>query len=165
MTCSIFTKSLANDAELRSLHEILKNVYEFENKRVKPSKSSGTRWIDHKLRAMKSFIDKRGLYLAHNQNVIADKTKNNDKAILEGKRRRIAQGSLLLKCAMYVDILEPARQFSLITQKTTDVNIVKQVSAVDTTLAKYKIMSEKVNEDATSAASSLPTVEHVLSVI
>ena len=114
---------------------------------------------------MKSFIDKRGLYLAHNQNVIADKTKNNDKAILEGKRRRIAQGSLLLKCAMYVDILEPARQFSLITQKTTDVNIVKQVSAVDTTLAKYKIMSEKVNEDATSAASSLPTVEHVLSVI
>ena len=136
-----------------------------KNEHAKPTKSSGTCWIDHKLWAIKSFIDKRGLYLLHVQNVIADETKNNDKATLEGKRSRITQGSLLLKCTMYVDILEPARQFSLITQKTTDVNIVKQVSPVNTTLAKYKIMSEKVNKDATSAASSLPTVQHVLSVI
>ena len=151
--------------ELRMLHDILKDVYEFENGEVKPSKASGTRWIDHKLRAMKSFIDKRGLYLAHIQNVIADETKKNDKASLEGKRRRIAQGSLLLKCAMYVDILEPARQLSLTTQTTKELNIVKQVECVDRTLIKYKMMSEKVNQDATAAARSLPTVKHVLSVI
>ena len=48
--------------ELRSLHELLKDVYSFENGEVKPSKSTETRWIDHKLRAMKAFIDKRGLY-------------------------------------------------------------------------------------------------------
>ena len=35
--------------ELRSLHEILKDVYSFENGEVKPSKSTGTRWIDYKL--------------------------------------------------------------------------------------------------------------------
>lgn len=151
--------------ELRMLYDILKDIYEFENGEVKPSKACGTRWIDHKLRAMKAFIDKRGLYLAHIQNTIADETKKNDKATLEGKRRRIAQGSLLLKCAMYVDILEPARQFSLTTQKTSELNIVKQVELVDQTLTKYKIMSEKVNQDATAAAFSLPTVKHVLSVI
>jgi hypothetical protein len=98
--------------ELRALHEILKDVYEFENEEVKPTKSTATRWIDHKLRAMRLFIDKRGLYLSHIQNVIADTTKKNDKAKLEGIRRRIAHGSVLLKCAMYVDFLEPARQLS-----------------------------------------------------
>ena len=76
---------------------------------MKPSKASGTCWIDHKLRAMKAFVDKRGLYLAHIQNVIADTSKANDKATLEGKRRQIAQASVLLKCAMFADILEPAR--------------------------------------------------------
>ena len=95
--------------ELRALYEILKDVYEFENGEVKPAKSTGTHWIDHKLRAMKLFIDKRGLYLSHIQNVIADTAKKNDKAKLEGIRRRIAQSSVLLKSARYVDILEPAR--------------------------------------------------------
>ena len=151
--------------ELRVLHEILKDVYEFENEEVKPTKSTGTRWIDHKLRAMRLFIDKRGLYLSHIQNVIAGTTKKNDKAKLEGIRRRIAHGSVLLKCAMYVDILEPARQLSLTTQKTEEINIIKQVEAVDRTLKKYKIMLAKVDEDPAAAASSLPTVKYVLPVI
>ena len=93
--------------ELHALYGILKDVYEFENGEVKPAKSTETPWIDHKRHAMKRFIDKRGLYLSHIQNVIADTAKKNDKAKLEEIRRRIAQGSVLLKSAMYVDILEP----------------------------------------------------------
>ena len=151
--------------ELRSLHEILKEMYSFENRQVKPSKSSGTRWIDHKLRAMKAFIDKRGLYLAHIQNVIADTSKQNDKATLEGKRRRIAKASVLLKSAMYADIMEPARLLSLVNQKTSKVDIVKQVDAVDKTLKKYEIMKRRAEESDATATSVLPTVKHVLSVI
>ena len=150
--------------ELHALYEILKDVYEFENGEVKPAKSTGTCWIDHKLHATKLFIDKRGPYLSHIQNVIADTAKKNDKAKLEGIRRRIGQGSVLLKCAMYMDILEPARQLSLTTQKMEEINIIKQVEAVDRTLKKYKVMLAKVDEDP-AAASSLPTVKHVLLVI
>ena len=151
--------------ELRSLHEILKEMYSFENRQVKPSKSSGTRWIDHKLRAMKAFIDKRGLYLAHIQNVIADTSKQNDKATLEGKRRRIAKASVLLKSAMYADIMEPARLLSLVNQKTSKVDIIKQVDAVDKTLKKYEIMKRRAEESDATATSVLPTVKHVLSVV
>ena len=151
--------------ELRSLHDILKDLYSFENRQVKPSKASGICWIDHKLRAMKTFVDKRGLYLAHIQNVIADTSKANDKATLEGKRRRIAQVSVLLKCAMFADILEPACQLSLITQKTTDVNIIKQVDAVNNTLTKYQVMKWRLEESDSTATAVLPTVKHVLSVI
>lgn len=52
----------------------------------------------------------------------------------------------------------------LATKKTSELNIVKQVECVDQTLTKYK-MSEKVNQDATAAAHSLPMVKHVLPVI
>jgi hypothetical protein len=82
---------------------------------------------------MKAFVDKRVLYLAHIQNVIADTSKQNDKATLEGKRRRIAKASVLLKSAMYADIMEPwpARLLALVNQKTSKVDIVKQVDAVE----------------------------------
>ena len=80
--------------KLCCLHEILKDEYSFENGEVKPSKSTGTCWIDHKLQAMKAFIDKRGLHLSHMQYVIADTSKKNDKATLEGKRKCIKRLTL-----------------------------------------------------------------------
>ncbi|CAB4036862.1 Hypothetical predicted protein [Paramuricea clavata] len=150
--------------KLCALNEILKDVYKFENEEVKPTKSIGTCWIDHKLCAMKLFIDKRGLYLSHIQNVIADTMKKNDKPKLEGISIRFS-ATKMCHVPMYVDILEPARQLSLTTQKTEEINIIKQVQAVDRTLKKYKIMLAKVDEDPAAAASSLPTVKHVLSVI
>ena len=136
-----------------------------ENGEVKPSKSTGTHWIDHKLPAMKAFIDKRALYLSHMRNVIADTSKKNDKATLEGKRKRTAQGSVPLKCAMYVDILEPARQLSLVTQSNNEINIIQQVEKVESTLKQYQIMQRRVQETDAVATSALPTVKHVLSVI
>jgi hypothetical protein len=45
----------------KRLREILKDVYEFKNEEVKPTKSTGTCSIDHKLLVMKLFIDKRGV--------------------------------------------------------------------------------------------------------
>lgn len=72
---------------------------------------------------------------------------------------------MLLKCAMYVDILEPARQLSLFTQITNQINIVKQVEKVDRTLKQYQIMQCRVHETDALATSTLPTVKHVLSVI
>ena len=53
----------------------MKESVEFENEQVKPHKIGGTRWIDYKVKAMKRYIDKYGLYLQHIENVIAD-TKN-----------------------------------------------------------------------------------------
>ena len=47
---------------------------------------------------------------------------------------------------MYADILEPARLLSLVNQKTSEVDIVKQVDAVDKTLKKYEIMKRRAEE-------------------
>ena len=66
---------------------------------------------------------------------------------------------------MFADILEPACQLSLITQKTSDVNIIKPVDAVDNTLTKYQVMKWRLEESDSTATAVLPTVKHVLSVI
>jgi hypothetical protein len=50
---------------------------------------------------------------------------------------------------MYMDVLELASQLSLTTQKPEEINIIKQVEAVDRTLKKYKVMLAKVDEDPT----------------
>ena len=114
---------------------------------------------------MEAFVGKMGWYLTHIQNVNADTSKQNDKATLEGKRRRIAKASVLLKSALYADIIEPVRLLSLVNQKTREVDIVKQVDSVDKTLKKYEIMKRRTEESNATATSVLPTVKHVLSVI
>ncbi|CAB4008642.1 Hypothetical predicted protein [Paramuricea clavata] len=68
---------------------------------------------------------------------------------------------------MYVDIMEPwpARLLSLVNQKTSKVDIVKQVDAVDKTLKKYEIMKRRAEESDATATSVLQTVKYALSVI
>ena len=58
----LFKKSSKKLSQLKSLLKDLESVYDFESKSIKPEKSSGTRWLDHKIRAMKKLIDKFGVY-------------------------------------------------------------------------------------------------------
>ena len=58
-----YEKSSKKLRELRQLHKVLSELYQFEDGRVKPSKRSGTRWIAHVLQSMSRLIDKFGLYL------------------------------------------------------------------------------------------------------
>ena len=89
---------------------------------VKPDKATGTRWIDHKLRATQKVVDKYGLY-THLQNVIADTSKQTDRATLEGKFKKLIDASVLLQGAFFIDVLAEAKAFSLKTQKD-DTNII-----------------------------------------
>ena len=80
-------------------------------------------------------------------------------------RLRIAKATMLLKCVTYADILESTRLLSLITQKTSRADLIKQVEAVDKTLNEYQIMKRRVQESDATATSVLPTIKHVLSMI
>ena len=64
--------------ELKAKCKVLEDIYEFANKAVRPEKSSGARWIGHKLRAMSKLNDKYGAYVSHSENVIADTSKKVD---------------------------------------------------------------------------------------
>ena len=53
----------------------MKGQFEMQGDGVRPTKATGTRWIDHKIRAMEHVINKYGLYCQHLQHAITD-TKN-----------------------------------------------------------------------------------------
>jgi hypothetical protein len=133
--------------ELKVLYHILQNVYEFENNQVRPAKSGGTRWIDHKLRACSQMVDKLGVYVQHIENIIADTSKKAcDREALRGKLRKLKCASLLLRSALLIDLLDSARKFSVISQKA-EVNILLILDSLDDTLLHYQMLYIKLKKD------------------
>ena len=150
--------------ELKNLHAILKDIYGFENDRVKPHRASGTRWIAHKfLIALENMLDKFGLYMQHFENIIADTQKKTDKATLEGKRRQLEKADIILVGALLFDLLEPARGLSLNTQEER-VNIIKMVDSIDGTRKRYEQLLNKVLKDPNTVLE-LPRIKGVLSKV
>ena len=92
----MYETSSKKTREIKILHDMLKEILEFENGVVKPHRASGTRWIAHKVTALDNMLDKFGMYLAHMENVIADTSKKTDKATLEGKRPLLVSADIVL---------------------------------------------------------------------
>ena len=155
-----YEKSSKKLRELCKLHKVLLELYEFEDGQVKPSKCSGTRWIAHVLQNMSGLIDKFGLYLQHFETIIPDTTKKADKATLEGKRKQLTDTSILLRSALFIDLLEPAKKFSILSQRE-DFNIINMVDCLDDMLLLYQIHKCNIDNDA-DIVYSFPTVEKLL---
>lgn len=160
----IYQNSSKKLRELRSLFQILQNVYEFSNNQVRPAKSGGTRWIDHKVRACSQMVDKLGVYVQHIENIIADTSKKAcDRDALSGKVKKLKSAALLLRSAVFVDLLDSARKFSLVSQQK-DVNILLVVDKLDDTILHYQLLFKKLKKDV-NFVFELPTVKSVLSKI
>ena len=74
------------------LHELLKEIYKFEDNQVKPHHATGTRWIAQKLEITYKMLDKYGLYMQHFKHIIVDTSKQTDKVKLQGKCRQLTNG-------------------------------------------------------------------------
>ena len=134
-------------------------MYDFDDNRVKPAKSSGTRWIAHLLWSMSGLIDKFGLYLRHFENVIADTSIQADKATLEGKRKLLTDSNVLLRCGLFVDLLDPAKKFSLVSQKE-NFRIIELVEELNDMFFAYYLMKRRFerNPEAIFGLSNLHKV-------
>ena len=62
------------------------------------------------LRSMSGLIDKFGPYLQHFETIISDTTKKTGKATLQGKRKQLTDASILLRSALFIDLLEPTKK-------------------------------------------------------
>ena len=155
-----YDKSSKEIRELHKLHKVLSELYEFEDGQVKPSKSSRTRWIAHVLRSMRGLIDKFGLYLQHFETIISDTKKKTDKAALEGKCKQLTDASSLLHSALFIDLLECTKKFSILSQ-WEDFNIIDMVDCLDDMLLLYQIHKCNIDNDRDIVYSFL-TVEKLL---
>ena len=74
MRCYLYKKASKKLNQLPEMHEIYKQTLDFEIGGCKPKKANGTRWILHKLEAMKMCLDKWSLYKEHLEHLSSDKS-------------------------------------------------------------------------------------------
>ena len=128
---------------------------------VKPLKATGTRWIDHRIRAMGRLVDKFGLYTRHLKEFIDAEKKSKVRATVTGKLDKILDAQVLLRSAFLKDLVTPANIFSLVTQKQ-DPNVMETVEAVEKTSRNYKKLLRKFKRD-NNQVFELPTLKAVIS--
>ena len=95
------------------------------------------------MNAMRQIIDKCGLHVLHLQNVIANTPEKVDWVTVKGKLKKLCNANILLRCAFFTDILTPAKNFSLETQKC-DAFVVDIFDMAETTCTYHVKMVEKL---------------------
>ena len=110
---------------------------------------------------MPGLIDKFRLYLPHFENFRADTSKQTDKATLEGKRKLLTDSNVLLCCGLFVDLLDPAKKFSLVSQKES-FGIIELVKELDDMFLIYYLMKQRFERNP-EAIFSLPNLHKVMS--
>ena len=100
------------------MHEIYKQTLDFEIGGCKPKKANGTRWILHKLEAMKMCLDKWSLYIEHLEYLSSDKSiPSKDRQKMINYLQKWKQGRMPLMLAMFIELLEISLFLSLAFQK------------------------------------------------
>ena len=77
----------------------------FEKTVQKPSKSTGTRWISHKVRAMEIVLASYDIFMAHVESLSQTDSQALKRAEIEGLAKKWLQGKYPMNLAMLLDIL------------------------------------------------------------
>ena len=113
----IYEKSPKKCRELEEIVTELRGCLQFDDAGVRPVRASGSRWVSHKLNAMKRVLSKFGAYTNHLAALSEDgSVKASDRAKLRGFYTRWVDAKYLLGCALFVDLLTPCAIFSKVMQ-------------------------------------------------
>ena len=81
----LYEKSPKKCSELEDIVTDLKECLSFDDAGIKPVRASGSRWVAHKLNAMKRIVSKFGAYTNHIAALSEDRSvKSADRAKLKG---------------------------------------------------------------------------------
>lgn len=73
---------------------------------IKPIRASGSRWVSHKINAMRRILSKYGAYTGHLLSLSEDSSvKSTDRAKFRGYCNQWLDTKYLLGCAVFVDVL------------------------------------------------------------
>ena len=93
----------------------LQDCVSFDDSGVRPVRASSTRWISHKVEALKRVLSKFGAYTSHLAVLSEDRTVR-DRAKLKGYYSKWTDAKYLLGCAVFVDVLTPCATLSKVMQ-------------------------------------------------
>ena len=80
-------------------------------------------------------------YLLHTENVISGTSKNCDKATIKGKRRKLVEVEVLLKCSI-IHISESVKNFGL-TSQYKDIDVILLVEQIIDMKLSYQLFANK----------------------
>ena len=103
----LYQKAPKKLRQLRELHEMYKGAMDFPSDSCKLKKASGTHWISHKLGAMKTCLDKWGIYIQHLESLAEDKSyKPKDRKKMKGYLRKWKKMEIPFMLALFIDMLK-----------------------------------------------------------
>ena len=103
----------------------------FEEGGVKPVKASGTRWIAHKVNAMKVCLDKWGIYIMHLETLSEDRSiPTKDRSKLKGYLKDWSKPKVPLLLAYFIDLLSICSRLSLSFQDNK-IDVVSFITALE----------------------------------
>ena len=105
----VYEKSPKKCRELEDIISDLRECLVFDDSGIRPIRASGSRWITHKVNAMKRVISKFGAYTSH---LAASSVQASDRAKLRGYYNKWVDTRYVLGCAVFVDLLAPCMIFS-----------------------------------------------------
>ena len=135
----LYEKSPKKCRQLIELISDLKDCLTFDDAGVKPVRARGSRWISHKLNAMKRILSKYGAYTNHLA-ALSEEARGMDKAKLQGYYKKWVDAKYLLGCAVFVDLLNPCAVFSKCLQND-DIDILGALTCLLKTLAESEKLS------------------------
>ena len=139
----IYENSPKKCRELVDIIADLKEFFEFDDAGVKPVRASGSRWITHKLSAMKRVVSKYGAYTKHLAALSEDKTvKSTDRTKIKGYYKKWIQAKYILGCALFIDILTPCSIFSKVMQ-FDEIDILGALTSLLRTLKEVDKLASK----------------------
>ena len=146
----LYQKSPKRLRELKAMAEV------WEKSIPKPSKAYGTRWINHKMRAMQIVLDNYGPLMSHIESLSQTDSQAAKRAELVGFLKRWTDASIPIYMAIYLDILSPLQQLSLgLQQELHDpVKAVRRIKHFNWTMAKLRLV---IDESLESPESNILT--------
>ena len=151
----LYEKSPKKCRELEDIITDLRECLNFDDAGVKPLRSSGSRWVSHKLNAMKRVISKFGAYTNHINALSEDSSvKSTDRAKLKGYYSKWTEAKYLLGCALFVDLLTPCATFSKCMQ-SEEVDILGALNCLLKTLKETDKLTSKPLAQWTTYAATL----------
>ena len=156
---SLCNKSPQRMHQLASVMEDLKEVFHFSDAgNPMPMHNQGTRWINHKRRALQRIVDRFGVYCTHLYSMTNDSTlEAADQVKLKSFYQRWTQGKILIGCALYIDVLKAPSQLSLPLQEN-EIDVISGIKHILKTVQTFRLLRGTDPEEWPTFTTVLATI-------
>ena len=129
----VYEKSPKKCRQLTEIISHLKYCISFDVAGTRPVRA-GSRWISHKLNAMKRILSKYGAYTSH-ITALSEDARGADRSKLQGYYKRRVEGKYILGYAVFIDLLNPCAMFSK-SMQSDEIDILGALTCLLKTIAE-----------------------------